>query len=416
VLRVTDQVYQSVAQDSESKSGDEHVLTHAVQIVSQSGVDALTVRALADRCGKSPSFISYRFGSKQGLLAALADHVESHLQTIWQRRFSDLPSHSLDQQTLASLSLGILVENSVLHRDLMRAVWALQVCALREPGGHARAPNFGIAASFWERVLASAGLGVDIADGLAGTLESLGHTLLIEDPAAVLTAWCADVVNLLFAHLMDGAERKSADSPWRLRHAPSGLAYSAEDLASPTRGRIIETAKAIIVSDGYRAVSHREIARRSGVSLSSTTHHFASLEDIQMSAYWSFYREATTGARAVQSDQHTQSFIEYIDQVLPEIFRSAQSSGLTHIVFEEILLLSAQKDALREMGLALFASMGETTCAMVSTLDGERPFERLDAHLFRHALRGAALQLALSPDGDFQAPLGAFLKTIFEAD
>ena len=47
-----------------------------------------------------------------------------------------------------------------------------------------------------------------------------------------------------------------------------------------TKLRIIEATADIILKDGVQAVTHREIAKRSGASLSSLTYHFESLGDL----------------------------------------------------------------------------------------------------------------------------------------
>ncbi|MEO1786843.1 MAG: TetR family transcriptional regulator [Pseudomonadota bacterium] len=404
-------MYQPAAIDRRSRKSDVEILGQAMAIVSASGVEALTVRALADRCAMSPSLISYRFGSKQGLVNALVDHVDERLAGLWADRCAGLPAEALDHGALGSLALGILVDNRISHWDLMRTAWALQVGALRETDTLFRPPRSAMSTAYWEHVLTLARLSPELADGLATTLESVGHTLLVGAHSPELTAWCGDVLALQFARLSDGQLFKPRESLARLKYAPAELKHSPALPAPKTPATIIETTKAIIRSDGYRAVSHREIARRSGVSLSSTTHHFASLDDILMSAYWSLYAEATNAVRAVQSSDDPYPIGVYIDQVLPAMTQTAQSSGLNHTVIEEILLLSAQRKEMRQMGLALFASMGETTHTMLG--DG-KDFDRLDAHLLRHALRGAALQLAQSQNHAIGEEMSRYLKHVFD--
>lgn len=55
-----------------------------------------------------------------------------------------------------------------------------------------------------------------------------------------------------------------------------------------TRARMLQAALDVIVKKGMRAVRHREVAKRAGVSLGSTTYHFKSIDDLIMSTfhYW----------------------------------------------------------------------------------------------------------------------------------
>lgn len=61
-----------------------------------------------------------------------------------------------------------------------------------------------------------------------------------------------------------------------------------ESQREQTRARILQAVLDIVVDDGMRAVRHRAVAKKAGVSLGSTTYHFSSIEDLITSAfhYW----------------------------------------------------------------------------------------------------------------------------------
>lgn len=52
-----------------------------------------------------------------------------------------------------------------------------------------------------------------------------------------------------------------------------------------TRERMLDAALDIMIEEGMRAVRHRAVARRAGVSLGSTTYHFAGIEELIISAF-----------------------------------------------------------------------------------------------------------------------------------
>lgn len=63
---------------------------------------------------------------------------------------------------------------------------------------------------------------------------------------------------------------------------------SREQQREKTRARMLQATLEIIIEDGMRAVRHRAVAKRAGVSLGSTTYHFKTIEDLIISAfrYW----------------------------------------------------------------------------------------------------------------------------------
>lgn len=52
-----------------------------------------------------------------------------------------------------------------------------------------------------------------------------------------------------------------------------------------TRANMLEAALQLIVEQGMRAVRHRAVAQRAGVSLGTTTYHFSSIEELIVSAF-----------------------------------------------------------------------------------------------------------------------------------
>ncbi|MAT93693.1 MAG: hypothetical protein CME59_13930 [Halioglobus sp.] len=72
-----------------------------------------------------------------------------------------------------------------------------------------------------------------------------------------------------------------ASSRQSTAHPPGSRAAAR----ASTRARMLDAALAIIIEEGIRAVRHRAVAKRAGVSLGSTTYHFASIEELIISAF-----------------------------------------------------------------------------------------------------------------------------------
>lgn len=70
---------------------------------------------------------------------------------------------------------------------------------------------------------------------------------------------------------------------------------SREAQRERTRARMLQAVLDIVVERGMRAVRHRAVAERAGVSLGSTTYHFSSIEDLITSAFH-YWREQKVGS------------------------------------------------------------------------------------------------------------------------
>jgi AcrR family transcriptional regulator len=77
---------------------------------------------------------------------------------------------------------------------------------------------------------------------------------------------------------MVASDRKTAEKTPGIRAA----------MREQTRAKMLNAALDIMIEEGIRAVRHRAVARRAGVALGSTTYHFASIEELIISAfqYW----------------------------------------------------------------------------------------------------------------------------------
>lgn len=58
----------------------EEILDAAVEVMAVHGIEAVSLNQLADELGLSTYALTYHFGSKEGLLVAIADHVGHHLR------------------------------------------------------------------------------------------------------------------------------------------------------------------------------------------------------------------------------------------------------------------------------------------------------------------------------------------------
>jgi len=77
------------------------ILEAATRAVVERGIDALTFRELADALGFSTYTLSYHFGSKDGLLAAIVERVEERLREEFEGFRTDNPQATPGELVLA---------------------------------------------------------------------------------------------------------------------------------------------------------------------------------------------------------------------------------------------------------------------------------------------------------------------------
>ena len=163
---------------------------------------------------------------------------------------------------------------------------------------------------------------------------------------------------------------------------------AAEDSA---RRRILDATLHVIATDGLDAVRHRSVAALAGVSLGSTTYHFASRNDLVEAAFDHYLDEATAflaelvvphGRPDVAS-----AIVDYVDRMLKAEFAE---DGMVQAEYELILYAArsprlaerlqrweaaqcAQIEVvLREAGASRPASGARTLVALIRGLEIER--------------------------------------------
>jgi len=164
----------------------QRLLEGARRLLERSGYAALTLDAVAREAGETKSLIRYHFGSKQGLLVALADWIV-HDYTDRQRRLVTDVLDGEDRLRGLTESLSLMVEDEASYR----AFFDLMANLVRDPELRGRAAGLFL---MWRQLTASVLLATP-AEGvpkLTMTLASMTVALadglalqLLADPDAV---------------------------------------------------------------------------------------------------------------------------------------------------------------------------------------------------------------------------------------
>lgn len=112
----------------------EQLLTQAVRYFLEEGVAETTLRPLAAQIGSSARLLVYHFGSKEGLLKAVMDRVQSHFQAFFADAFRRLPSPA-EASALHAFWIWAI---EPVNLDYFRLLFEVQALALQNPARYAR--------------------------------------------------------------------------------------------------------------------------------------------------------------------------------------------------------------------------------------------------------------------------------------
>lgn len=126
----------------------EEILDQAVEVLAGRGVEGLTLHELANGLGLSTYALTYHFGSKDGILEAVALHVERRLQT----EFAALAA--LEDVSVEGLVRGYWAGYGEVGAASSTRLWLeIGLLAVREPE---RFPGFlDTMVDGWRRLVAS---------------------------------------------------------------------------------------------------------------------------------------------------------------------------------------------------------------------------------------------------------------------
>lgn len=255
--------------------------------------------------------------------------------------------------------------------------------------------------SFWSAALRKLGYDADMAPHLAATLLFAGLPYLFAEPSFEHEAWVHDLTDRIIDRLIGVGPARPDDSIWRQlaeQAAEEQLAGAAtqSDPAS-VRATIIGGAASIVIENGVDALTHRAVAERAGVALSSTTHHFGSLEEILVAACIEVYRRART--RAHDSSGEIKTFT--LEQLKEGMAAYPGGSADVHAeiaAIHEVMTAIARSESVRWIATGLLAQIGRTSTKTLAAMTPKRgETDRLDGQIFAFVMMGHFLLSACEP-------------------
>ena len=387
----------SQAHDTDQESG---TLDLAVDLIAQSGLKGLSLRSLAQKAGISPSLLNYRYGSRDALAEKTFEHACSRNADFWRQRRDTLIRERMSPDDLPALAYAIVMDTTVAgHREAI-AAWICQTQAARhglyvETMRRWQADYVG----FWQDALEAAGMDPELAPGLSAALTSACRIGLVAGPTPVASAWLYDTIQRITDCLLQRPPVRPGDSPWRQQteHAILARTPRRDGDSQTTADKIVDAAIRIILEAGPDALTHRAIAERAGVSLSSTTHHFASLDEIFLHAFSLIYDHISRETIDAAASLRAKSLDGLLDMLTPRLRDGAEARDQEVMAMDEIMLAAARRRETQPIAIGLLAMVGRTSTVMLDAIEGKRmETDRLDGQILRFILTGLQEQMMVN--------------------
>lgn len=265
----------------------DRIVAAAMTLVADLGLNGLTMRDLAQSVGKSTTVIVNLFGSKSGLIEAIAIAALEQDEIYHETFFSNLDGLALGRDALLALVGRYLRERALASASFVR-VWE-ELLVTADPG--AFLPPL---LTRWEVMRRDAWTGfLARTPGLEAYGEAISTYLVIEQFYIGALAGRADY-EMIAAEGLGGLIDRAfgrGDDP-----APASESY-VEQLTIPLapadgleagslKLRLLDVAADQILTRGVAVVTNRSVSTAVGTSTSTIAYHWADMRRFVMDAIW----------------------------------------------------------------------------------------------------------------------------------
>jgi|GEM_PF-2915094 len=268
-----------------------------IGLASEQKLSTLSARTLGERAGVAASAVNYRYGSLAALIDAARHEADTICAAYWAdqaRRLEDLPLAEGDFAPLAFTTIQSIIR---LHRGEERLLWQSRIEAARAGEMSGLFASATAERQFWGSLLEGCGM----TSLLPGTLQSFASAIRFAYLAfPELSAFDSWALALLQRFTDRSQARAVSDTDSAVRLAAETAARHAESDTVPdhdTARRILGAAAALVMEQGAEAATHRAVAARAELSVSSVQHFFGTRRSILLAAFRAIYEQ--TRARTV---------------------------------------------------------------------------------------------------------------------
>ena len=367
----------------------------------------LSSRDIAARAGVSASAINRRYGSQARLVLAAFEHALTDRQTHTEGLVDSCRDLALPKEDAAHLFAVMLQDACYARSDLLLLGWQIPFLTEEvDPNGHIRRDWHLAALAPWQAAGAVCGFS-ELESELVGTaLGAMARGQLITSRPLLVQGWTLDAARRLVQRLTGTPPIPAGDSHWRLalkKHAETMTAPVLEE--GSVKANIITAAIQLVLQHGPFALTHRLIAEKAGVSLSSMTYHFSGIDEILWQTVVAMIAGRSSARRETPADRMT---LERLTGILGD---GAADTIPFMRRLSEVELVSRYRPELAELSDTLLLRHGATSEQHLRDLFGqEAGADRLDGVNWHHLMVGLMETAATLPGPERAAYIATRIK------
>lgn len=360
------------------------MIVATAEIIASEGLSAVRSREIARRSGESPAAINRRFGSQDALMREAMIYGTQQECGRLEGLIAQLRSLRISKILYPDVLFSVLNETHFVEPEAAAFRWT--VFAHEDSDlipAEAVTKLSGTLDVLWSEVAKL--IGATSRDGLVlrSALEGFARGMLITQNPFIFRGWTQELCRRLIARLH--GDRVNIDGPsWRDQLVARANEFDASVVANFTESKamIVKAASSCLVKMPLHSVTHRSIASEAGISLSSMTHHFRSLEEILWFGCLRMITQlvdADDGGRLTTQTHSTSEFAH----AFMRISKSASATKIDRL--EQIQLYCHHKESFRALGDQFLLRQGQNSAQILTNMsDLAGVYDRLDAAILHH--------------------------------
>lgn len=351
----------------------------ALMIAADIGVSAITARSLGERSDMSASSMNYHFGSLDNLLETASNEADHIRAAAWQEQFRGLQTLTPRASDLAPIVFSSIRKAISDNPGAEAFLWNDMLVAARTDGTAKHQQAIVTEARYWKTLLRSCGVENIYPETLHSFALAVRFGYFIHRDRSAFDPWAFSLVTQFCLRAlgggspMDSAIRESAEksiSAFETAVAPK----------HPTAESILQATVDLLLQSGAEAITHRAVAKRAELSVSSVQHFFGTRSNLLEAAFHEVLRK-TLQQKLPEPPKEQSLTSKDAFQVEGGL---KPDSTLREFAASIGLMLAASIDPqTRNLARGMYARGGANSRYILQALKFPRgPFGRLDAQIF----------------------------------
>ena len=369
----------------QSPGQSDPLINAAAEIIASGGLSAVRSREIARLSGESAAAINRRFGSQDALVREAIIHGTDQECRRLEELLAQLRDLRPTKVLYSDVLIAVLNETHFATPEAAAFRWTVfahedsDLIPAEAVGQLSRTLDV-----LWSEVAQL--IGAAHQDGLVlrSVLEGFARGVLITQNPLIFRGWTHELCRRLIARLH--GDPVDIDGPsLRDQLAARASEFDASAIAdfTETKAMIVDASSSCLVKMPLENITHRSIASEAGVSLSSMTHHFRSLEEI----LWFGCLRMIIQLVDVDDDSQLTRQPHSVSEFAKGFMRIATGATATKLDrLEQIQLYCHHTESFRSFGDQFLLRQGQNSAQILTNIsDLVSEYDRLDAVMLHHS-------------------------------